>query len=446
MPTYSYPHGHVLYRKLRYSFPRMVRGEGIFLFDEDGKRYIDASGGAMVSNLGHGNLDIVNAIRTQAATLDYVSGIQFTHDAVEELARALCEVAPEGLDKAFFLSSGSEATEAAMKMARQYWMARGREQKFKIISRMPSYHGNTLGAMGVSGRQAYRTLFQPLYLDHPKIPPPLCYRCPWGKTFPQCDYECAHELDLAIQKEGPETVAAILAEPVLGSTGAAMVPPAEYYPRVLEICRKHDTLFIADEILCGMGRTGDWFAIASYGVSPDLMLVGKGVTGGVVPLSAVLARHEIIDAIYESGNDFLHAQTFAHHPVACAAGLATIRYVQRHNLVERCREMGKVLHEALHLLKKHAMVGEVRGQGLLAGLELTADKTTRAPFPRRLKIAEKISAEALTRGLIVWTNTGHVDGVNGDAILLAPPFIVTREQIEEIVAILEAAMKAVATH
>src|SRR5262245_33144172 len=199
MPTYSYPHGHVLYRKLRHAFPRMVRGEGIFLFDEDGKRYIDASGGAMVSNLGHGNPEVVEAIRKQASTLDYVSGIQFTHDAVEELAHALCEVAPKGLDKAFFLSSGSEATEAAMKMARQYWMAKGREQKYKIISRMPSYHGNTLGAMGVSGRQAYRTLFQPLYIDHPKIPPPLCYRCPWGKTFPQCDYECAHELELAVQ-------------------------------------------------------------------------------------------------------------------------------------------------------------------------------------------------------------------------------------------------------
>jgi adenosylmethionine-8-amino-7-oxononanoate aminotransferase len=223
-----------------------------------------------------------------------------------------------------------------------------------------------------------------------------------------------------------------------------MVPPAEYYPRVLEICRKHDILFIVDEILCGMGRTGEWFAIASYGVSPDLMLVGKGVTGGVVPLSAVLARHEIIDAICESGNDFLHAQTFAHHPVACAAGLATIRHVQRHKLVERCREMGNVLHEALRVFQNHTMVGEVRGKGLLAGLELAANKATRAPFPRRLKIAEKISAEALTRGLIVWTNTGHVDGVNGDAILLAPPFIVTREQIEEIVLILEASMNAVA--
>ncbi len=443
MATYAYPHGHLIYRKLRYAFPRMVRGEGIYLFDEEGKRYLDASGGAMVSNLGHGNPVVAEAIRQQAAKLDYVSGIQFTHDAVEELAQALCEVAPQGLDKAFFLSSGSEATEAAMKMARQYWIAKGREQKYKIISRMPSYHGNTLGAMGVSGRQAYRAMFQPLYVDHPKIPPPVCYRCPWGKTFPRCDYECAHELEIAIQKEGAETVAAFLVEPVLGSTGAAMVPPAEYYPRVSEICRKHEVLFIADEILCGMGRTGDWFAISSYGVSPDMMLVGKGVTGGVVPLSAVLARHEIIDAIYESGNDFLHAQTFTHHPVACAAGLATIRYLQENKLIERCREMGKVLHEALRPFQNHPLVGDLRGKGLLAGLELAANKTTREPFPCRLKIAEKISAEALSRGLIIWTNAGHVDGINGDAILLAPAFIVTCEQIEEIVNLLEQSLDAV---
>ncbi len=444
MPTYSYPHGNVLYRKLRYSFPRMVRGEGVYLFDEDGKRYLDASGGAMVSNLGHGHPAIVEAISKQAATLDYVSGMQFTHDSVEALAQALCEVAPKGLDKAFFLSSGSEATEAAMKMARQYWQAKGREQKYKIISRMPSYHGNTIGAMGVSGRQAYRTMFQPLYIDHPKIPPPICYRCPWGKTFPGCDYECAQELELAIQREGAETIAAFLAEPVLGSTGTAMVPPADYYPRVLEICHRHEILFIADEILCGMGRTGDWFAISSYDVTPDLLLAGKGVTGGVVPLSAVLARHEIIDAIYESGSDFLHAQTFAHHPVACAAGLATIRFIQEQQLIERCREMGKVLHGALQKLQSHALIGEVRGKGLLAGLELAANKTTREPFPRRMKVAEKISAEALSRGLIVWTNAGHVDGTNGDAILLAPPFLVTREQIEEIVALLEASMNTVA--
>ncbi len=445
MKSYSHPHGHVFYRKLRRQFPCMVRGEGIYLFDESGKRYLDASGGAIVANLGHGNKAVAEAIAKQAAeSVGYVSGMQFTHRAVEELSAAMCAVAPQGLNKAFFLSGGSEATEAAIKLARQYWMAKGAGAKYKVISRMPSYHGNTLGAMGVSGRQAYRTLFQPLYVDHPKIPPPICYRCPWGKTFPQCDYECGHELELAIQKEGPETVAAFIAEPVLGSTGAAMVPPPEYYPRVLEICRKHGVLFIADEIMCGMGRTGEWFAISSYGVTPDIMLVGKGITGGYVPLSGFVVREELIDAIYASGDDFMHAQTFVHHPVACAAGLATIRYLQEHKLVERCRELGLYLHEQLKRFQAHPLVGEVRGKGLFAGLEMAADKTTRAPFSHSLKVAEKISAEALSRGLIVWTNTGHVDGANGDAILLAPPFIVTREQVDEIVAVLEQALDAAA--
>lgn len=442
--TYSHPHGHVLYRKLRQQYPCMVRGEGIYLFDQNGKRYIDASGGAIVANLGHGNKVIAEAIARQAVeSVGYVSGMQFTHQAVEELSAALCAVAPPGMNKAFFLSGGSEATEAAMKLARQYWMAKGVTTKYKVISRMPSYHGNTLGAMGVSGRQAYRTLFQPLYIDHPKIAPPLCYRCPWGKTFPQCDYECAHELELAIQKEGAETVAAFLAEPVLGSTGAAMVPPMEYYPRVMEICRKHGVLFIADEIMCGMGRTGEWFAISSYGVTPDIMLVGKGLTGGYVPLSGFVVRDELIDAIYASGSDFMHAQTFVHHPVACAAGLATIRYLQEHKLIERCHELGLYLHEQLRRFQFHPLVGEVRGKGLFAGLEFTADKVTRAPYARSSKVAEKVSAEALARGLIVWTNTGHVDGTNGDAILLAPPFIVTREQIDEIVTLLESAMNVV---
>jgi len=431
---FAYPHGNVLYRKLRYHFPCIVRGEGVYLFDNEDRRYLDASGGAMVVNAGHGNTEIAHAIGEQATKLAYVSGMQFTHEPVEELARELCALAPAGLNKAFFISGGTETTEAAMKLARQYWVAKGQATKFKVISRMPSYHGNTLGAMGVSGRQHYRAVFEPLYIDHPKIPPPVCYRCPWGKTFPQCDYECAQELELAIQKADPATVAAFIAEPVLGSTGGAMVPPEQYYPRVMEICRKYDILFIADEILCGMGRTGEWFAISSYGVTPDVLLVGKGLTGGYVALSAMVTREEIVTTIRESGSEFLHAQTFANHPVACAAGLATIRYLQQNELLARCREMGELLHRELQTrLAGHPLVGDIRGRGLLAGIEFVQDKTTRASFPRAWRIVELIAATALAHGLVVWSNVGHVDGKDGDLILLAPPFIVTVEQIQEIV-------------
>lgn len=431
---FAYPHGNVLYRKLRYHFPCIVRGEGVYLFDNEDRRYLDASGGAMVVNVGHGNADIARAIGEQAAKLAYVSGMQFTHEPLEELAHELCAVAPAGLNKAFFISGGTEATEAAMKLARQYWVAKGQATKFKVISRMPSYHGNTFGSMGVSGRQHYRTVFEPLYIDHPKIPPPICYRCPWSKTFPQCDYECAQELELAIQKADPNTVAAFIAEPVLGSTGGAMVPPEQYYPRVMEICRKYDILFIADEILCGMGRTGEWFAISSYGVTPDVLLVGKGLTGGYVALSAMVTREEIVTTIRESGSEFLHAQTFANHPVACAAGLATIRFLQKNELLAHCKEMGELLHQELHArLARHPLVGELRGRGLLAGIEFVQDKITRKPFPRAWRIVELIAATALAHGLVVWPNVGHVDGKDGDLILLAPPFIVTAAQIQEIV-------------
>jgi adenosylmethionine-8-amino-7-oxononanoate aminotransferase len=442
---FAYPHGNVLYRKLRYQFPCIVRGEGVYLFDNEDRRYLDASGGAMVVNVGHGNAEIAHAIGEQAAKLAYVSGMQFTHEPLEELARELCALAPEGLDKAFFISGGTEATEAAMKLARQYWVAKGQATKFKVISRMPSYHGNTLGAMGVSGRQHYRTVFEPLYIDHPKIPPPVCYRCSWGKTFPQCDYECAQELDLAIQRADPESVAAFIAEPVLGSTGGAAVPPEQYYPRVMDICRKYDILFIADEILCGMGRTGDWFAIPSYGVTPDVLLVGKGLTGGYVALSAMVTREEIVTTIRESGSEFLHAQTFAHHPVACAAGLATIRYLQQNDLLNRCKEMGELLHQELRSrLADHPLVGDIRGRGLLAGIEFVQDKTAKMPFPRPWRIVELISATALAHGLVVWPNTGHVDGKDGDLILLSPPFIVTAEQIQEIVNTLSRVLDIVA--
>lgn len=443
--AFSYPHGHVLYRQLRHQFPKIVRGEGVYLFDDAGRRYLDGSSGAYVVNVGHGNREIVSAMAAQAERLAYVSGLQFTHDAVEDLAKELCAIAPAGLTKAFFLSSGSEAVDAAIKLARQYWVAQGKPGKYQVISRLPSYHGNTLGAMGVSGRAGYRALFEPLYVDHPKIPPPLCYRCPWGKSFPWCDYECAHELALAIERGGPDTVSAFIAEPVLGSTGGAMAPPKEYYARVREICDRFDILFIADEILCGMGRTGDWWGIGAYEVAPDILLAGKGLTGGYAPLSALLIREEIVATIYKSGKDFVHHQTFAHHPVACAAGSATIRFIQQNHLIDRCRKMGTLLHGELEALRHHRLVGDIRGRGLFAGIELVADKSTKQPFARSLKITERVVASAMARGLVVWSNVGHVDGVSGDLILLAPPFIIEAEQIKAMVGLLAQALDDAAT-
>lgn len=437
---FSYPHGNVLYRKLRHQYPRIIRGKGIYLFDDQNRRYIDGCGGALVVNVGHGNQEIVAAMAAQAEQLAYVNGLQFTHDAVEELAQELCAIAPPGLTKAFFLNSGSEVVDAAIKLARQYWVACGKTEKYKVISRLPSYHGNTLGAMGISGRMSYRTMFEPLYVDHPKMPPPLCYRCPWGKTFPQCDYECAGELAATIEKAGPHRVAAFIAEPILGSSGGAMVPPPEYYPRVREICGHYEVLFIADEILCGMGRTGDWWGISAYDVVPDILLAGKGLTSGYAPLSALLVREETVKTIYDAGKDFMHAQTFSHHPLACAAGLATLRFIKHNHLLMRCQQMGEVLHAELEPLRQHPLVGDIRGKGLLAGIELVVDKSNRQPFPREWKITESVTANALANGLVVWNNVGHVDGTAGDLILLAPPFIIEVEQIKTMVALLRKAL------
>jgi adenosylmethionine-8-amino-7-oxononanoate aminotransferase len=298
--------------------------------------------------------------------------------------------------------------------------------------------------MGVSGRASYRAMFDGMYVDHPKIPPPSCYRCPWGKTYPQCDYECAAALETEISRCGSDNVAAFLAEPILGSTGGAIVPPPEYYPRIKKICERYEVLFIADEILCGMGRTGEWWGVNHYEVTPDTLLAGKGLTGGYAPLSALLIREEIVRAIYDAGMDFMHNQTFAHHPVACAAGLATVRFIKEHRLVERSKQMGEVLHAELEALRDHELVGDVRSTGLLAGIELVRDKVTRQPFPREWKVAEMVTAKCLENGLIVWSSVGHVDGTAGDLILLAPPFIIEQKEIDHLIALFRQAMDGVA--
>ena len=441
---YAYPHGNLLYRKFGYEFPCIVSGEGIYLIDGQGRRYLDACSGAMVAALGHGNQEIVSRMAAQAGKLAYVNGMYFTNEPAEALAKALCQIAPHGLNKAFFLSSGTEATEAAIKLVRQYWLAKDQPRRQKIIGRVPSYHGSTLGAVGLGARRVYQAAFRALYFDHPKIAAPICYRCPWGKTYPHCDYECAHALELMIKNEEPETVAAFIAEPVIGAAGTAMAPPEHYYRRIADICKKYGILFIADEILCGMGRTGDWFAISSYGVTPDIMLVGKGLAAGVAAISAMLARSELVDAIWSGGHDFMHAQTFAHHPVACAAALATIEYMQAHGIVTQARAMGGILHRRLESLRAHPLCGDLRGRGLLAGIEFVDNRARREPFPRAWNVADRVLQEGLKEQIVLWKSVGQVDGVRGDGIIIAPPLIISEEEIAELIKRLTRALDTVA--
>ena len=456
VPQSRYPEGHVFYRKLNRSYPRIVRGEGCFLIDADGKRYLDGSGGAFVANLGHGLAEIGQAMAEQAARVAYVNGTAFTHEPVEQFATELARLAPGDLDYAYFLGSGSEAVEAALKLARQYWIEQGRTEKRKIIALRPGYHGNTILALSASAREQYKTYYQGWLIEVVRIPAPYAYRCPchgkgeWGTLqdalrsrgsgASDCPVCSGSILEETILREGPETVAAFIAEPVGGSSTGASVPRPDYFGRVREICDRHQVLFIADEVLTGAGRTGTWTAIEQYGVAPDIMTMGKGIGGGYSPVSAMLASRRITDVIASRSGAFLHAQTMSHHPVLCAGGLAAVRYIRSHKLVERCAAMGPVFHQKLQALKKHEVVGDIRGRGLLAGIEFVEDRATRRPFPRKKKFAESFADAALAEGLMTWPNAGQADGDEGDLAMLAPPFIITEAEIDDLVARFSAAL------
>ena len=428
MPPRRYPDTGVFYRTLDREFPLITRGEGCWLIDDTGKRYLDACGGAYVANLGHGVSEVADAVAEQIRKVAYVNGTAFTNEPAENLAAELRTLSPKGLDFAYFLSSGSEAVEAALKLARQYWVESGKPGKHKIIARTPGYHGNTLLALSASAREQYKKMFGPWLVPVTMIPAPYPYRC-----APDAPAMTAEALEAAILKEDADTVCAFIAEPVGGSSTGGSVPPKDYFKRVREVCDKHNILFIADEVLTGAGRTGRWAAMEHFGVTPDIMTMGKGLSGGYVPLSAVLTTKKIIDPIAKGSGAFKHAQTFSHSPAICAAGLAAIRHIKKQKLVERCAEMGVVLQRKLAALLELPSVGDVRGLGLLAGIEFVADKKTKAPFPRSLKFAETFVAKAQDAGLIVWPNTGHADGENGDLVMMAPPFIVTEAEIDEIV-------------
>jgi adenosylmethionine-8-amino-7-oxononanoate aminotransferase len=432
----------VFYRKLTRNYPRIVRGEGCWLYDSEGRRYLDAVGGAFVANVGHGVREIPEAIARQAERLAYVSGAVFTSDPVEALATEVARRSPGDLELVYPLCSGSEAVEAALKLARQYWVESGEPARWKVVALSPGYHGNTLLALSASAREHYKTYFRDWLVDIVYVPAPYAYRCACGGKAPLCPRCSGEAVEAAIQREGPETIAAIIAEPVGGSSTGASVPAPEYWRRVRSVCDRHGILLVADEVLTGVGRTGTWSALEPYGVVPDIMTLGKGIAGGYVPLSAVVAPRRLADVIARGSGALLHAQTFSHHATLCAAGVATLRYLRDHALIERCAAIGPVFHERLAALRELPCVGDVRGRGLLAGIEFVADPATHAPFPRAAGFAEAFAAAALEVGLVVWPNVGQADGVNGDLAMLAPPFIVTHEEIDLIVQRFGAALRA----
>lgn len=439
---HNYPSEHILYRRAAHHHPVAERGDGVYLYDAAGKRYLDASGGAIVVNVGHGVREIAEAMAQQAAAMAYAHPTMFTSHPLEAYAEALAAVTPLPDVRFFPLCSGSEAVETALKLARQAQIARGHPGRHLIISRWQSYHGTTLGALAVTGKPKMRRPFQPMLPHTPHIPPPYCYRCPYGLTHPDCGMRCAEALADEIKRVGEENVAAFIAESVSGATLGAVVPPPEYWPRVRKICDQHGLLLIVDEVMAGFGRTGRWFGFQHWDVVPDVVTMGKGTTGGYFPLSVTAVQGKWADAITNDGG-FVHGGTFSHHAVGAAAGLATLRYVQAHDLVTAAAEKGELLGRKLrHRLADLDCVGDVRGIGLMWGVEFVADRASRATFPPQLHFGQRVADAAFERGLIVYPGSGCADGVSGDSLMLGPPLVITPEQIDELVALLRRAIEA----
>ena len=384
--------------------------------------------------------EVAKAMAAQAARLDYVHGPMFTCEAVETLAKKLHDHAPASIDRFYFCSSGCEAIETAMKLARQIQTARGESTRYRVISRWHSYHGSTLGALSATGKPGMRNPFIPMLPPSIHIPPPYCFRCHYRLTYPDCGIRCAHALDDAIQAEGKNTISAFLAETILGSTIGAVVPPAEYYGIISDICRKNGILLILDEVMCGMGRSGKWFGAEHYGVDPDLMVLGKGLNGGYAPLSAVGCRSAHLEIIREQSGNFIHGHTFSHHPVAAAAALAVVDILEKENLVSRAQNLGQYLGQSLKRLVDHPHVGEVRGVGMMWAVEFTKEKETHAPFPRHMQLTEKVFDALMDAGVITYKCTGFHGG-DGDAIMLGPPFIIKEEELDRVVAAIVPALK-----
>ncbi len=426
----------VFQRVLGRALPAIDRASGCVLWDRAGKRYLDGSGGAVVVNVGHGRREIADAIAAQAARAAYVHGTQFTSDALETYARRLARHAPGDCRRLYLVSGGSEANETALKLARAYHVARGEPGRHKVVHRSVSYHGNTLALLAASGRPGLRAPYAPQLGPDVRAMAPFCHHCPAGKSYPECEIACADDLAQAIEREGPETVSAFLAEPVIGASAGAAVPPDEYARRARAICDRYGIVYVDDEVMTGFGRTGRFFGIEWSGAAPDLVTCGKGMAGGYMPVGAVLASERIVDTLARAGG-FVHGFTFSHNPVTAAACLATLQILEDEGLVARAESQGRVLGERLAALRAHPHVGDVRGRGLMWGVELAADAAARRPFPRAEKRAEAVAARAFELGLVVYPSTGCADGTNGDVVMLAPPFVVTDPEIEEMAALLD---------
>ncbi|PKA43642.1 aspartate aminotransferase family protein [Rhizobium sullae] len=425
----------ILHRQIHATLPVASGGKGIELFDRDGRAYIDASGGAAVSCLGHGHRDVIAALHAQADKLAYAHTSFFTNEPAETLADMLITGAPQGISHAYFVSGGSEAVEAALKMARQFFVETGRPERRNVIARRQSYHGNTLGALAAGGNEWRRAQFRPLLIDTHHIDPCYAYRYrEAGESEETYGLRAAKALEDKILELGSDTVMAFVAEPVVGATAGAVPAVPGYFRRIREVCDSYGVLLILDEVMCGMGRTGTLHACEQDGVVPDLMTIAKGLGGGYQPIGAVLLSRRIFDAFAEGSGFFQHGHTYMCHPMACAAALAVQEVIERDRLLDNVKAMGAHLARRLsERFSNHTHVGDIRGRGLFMGLELVEDRSSKEPFDPSRKLHARIKREAMARGLLVYPAGGTIDGARGDHVLLAPPFIIDRAAIDTIV-------------
>ncbi len=428
---------HVLHRNISITVPTVKSAEGNYLIDDTGKKYLDASGGAAVSCLGHTNKRVINAIKAQLDKVSFAHTGVFSNEPAEQLATYLVENAPDGFGqgRAMFLGSGSEAMEAALKLARQYHLERGDDKRSKIIARDRSYHGNTLGALATGGHKQRQKPFDPLLIDVAHIPP--CYKYRFMKnaeTEDEFGFRMANTLEEEILKQGRETVAAFVAEPVSGASLGAEPPAPGYFKRIREICDQYGVLFIADEVMCGMGRTGYLFAMEPEDVCPDIITIAKGLGAGYQPIASVMASEKVIHAIEQGSGTLWNGHTYMSHAIACAGALTVLKVIEEDQLLGSVKLQGAKLKKMLYnAFADHPNIGDIRGRGLFWGLEIVQDKQSKEPFPASFNLAGKIKTDILENGMLSYPSQGCVDGINGDHILLAPPYTVTDEELTMIV-------------
>ncbi len=409
--------------------PRAKSAEGVWVVDDAGRRYLDAAGGAIVVNVGHGRTEVATAIAEQSASVGYVHPTAFTTDVLEQYAEDLAPFLPMRDPRVYPVSGGSEAVETALKLARSFHLSRGESERHKIVARGASYHGNSRGALDVSGRASLRAPYEVWLGQTLRTEPVYEYRCPLPGHPVACGLAHAAALEELFEREDPATIAAFIAEPIGGATLAGAVPPDDYWPAIVDVCRRHGVLVIADEVMTGFGRTGTWFGVDHWAVQPDILVAGKGTASGYWPLGLCVASGSVFDSVSKTG--FVHGFTYSHHPVGAAAGRAVLGLLVAENLIEASAVRGLQLLEALRLrLSDSPYVGDVRGSGLLVGIEFVKDRERREPFDRSARFTERLTAAAKDLGLLLYPSTGCADGRNGDAVLLGPPFVISAEEVE----------------